>query len=166
LPRITIRRTLIAATVAAGAILGIAASASSSGSSQPDRKVHVLKLHSEGTNDFVIDADHSATPDNPAPDSVGDQIAFNGRFFAGGKQVAREGGVCTLVDLPSIYQCNATNWFDKGQLTVQFIGDFSSTEPGHFAITGGTGAYRGASGEVKYVGKPDGADVTLRFRTP
>jgi hypothetical protein len=166
LPRITIRRTLIAAAVAAGAILGIAASASSSGSSGHNGKVHVLKIHSNGTNDTVIDADHSATPDKPAPDSVGDQIAFNGRFFRAGKQIAREGGVCTLVELPSIYHCNATDWFDKGQLTVQFIGDFSSTEPGHFAITGGTGTYRGASGEVKYVGKPDGADVTLRFRTP
>lgn len=164
--RITTSRTLIAATVAASAILGITASASSSGSSKHNGKVHVLKVHSNGTNDTVIDADHSATPDKPAPDSVGDQIAFNGRFFAGGKQVGREGGVCTLVELPSIYQCNATDWFNKGQLTVQFIGDFSSSEPGHFAITGGTGAYGGASGEVTYIGKPDGADITLRFTTP
>jgi hypothetical protein len=63
----------------------------------------------------------------PAPDSVGDQIVFNGRFFANGEQVATEGGVCTLVELPSIYHCNSTNWFEKGQLTVQFIADFSST---------------------------------------
>jgi hypothetical protein len=164
MPRITISRTLLAATVAAAAILGIAASASSEPSVSKG-KVHVLKVHSKGTNDFIIDADHSATSDTPAPDSVGDQIAFNGRFFAGGEQVAREGGVCTLVELPSIYHCNATNWFEKGKLTVQFIGDFSSTEPGHFAITGGTGAYRGASGEVLYVGTPDGANVTFRFKT-
>lgn len=166
MPRITIPRTLLAATIAVAAILAISASASSSGSSKHNGKVHVLKIHSPGTNDKVIHADHSATAAKPAPDSVGDQIAFNGRFFAGGKRVAREGGVCTLVELPSIYQCNATNWFKKGQLTVQFIGYFSSSDPGHFAITGGTGAYRGASGEVKYVGKPDGANVTLRFRTP
>jgi hypothetical protein len=165
-PRITLSKTLFAATIAATAILGIAASASPSGPSRAEGRFHVLKVHSGGTNDFIIDADHSATPDKPAPDSVGDQIAFNGRFFVGGKQVGREGGLCTLVELPSIYQCNATDWFDNGQLTVQFIGDFSSTEPGHFAITGGTGAYRGASGEVKYVAKNDGADVTFRFRTP
>jgi hypothetical protein len=128
-------------------------------------KVHVLKVHRDAGHDFFIDVDRSATPEKPAPDSVGDQDVFNAKFFMRNEQVGRDGGVCTLVELPSIYHCNATNWFDKGQLTVQTIGDFSSTEPGHFAITGGTGAYRGARGEVKYVAKPDGADVTFRFRT-
>ena len=165
MPRITLSRALIAASLAATAILGSAASASSSGSSRPEGKVHVLKVHRDGGHDFFLDVDRSATPEKPAPDSVGDQDVFNARFFVRNKQVGRDGGVCTLVELPSIYHCNATNWFDKGQLTVQFIGDFSSTEPGHFAITGGTGVYRGARGEVKYVARPDGADVTFRFRT-
>lgn len=166
MPRITLSRTLLAATVVAISILGIAASASSSGSSRPERKVHVLQVHRDVGHDFFIDADKSATPEHPAPDSVGDQDVFNAKFFARNKQVGRDGGVCTLVELPSIYHCVATNWFDKGQLTAQFIADFSSSEPGHFAITGGTGAYRGARGEVLYVAKPDGADITLRFRTP
>jgi hypothetical protein len=162
----TISRTLLAATIAAAAILGIAVSAPSSSSAGPAGRVHVLHVHRDVGHDSIVDSDDSATAANPAPDSVGDQDVFNGKFFVGDKQVGRDGGVCTLVELPSIYHCAATNWFDKGQLTVQFIGDFSSTEPGHFAITGGTGAYRGASGEVKYVAKPDGADVTFRFRTP
>ena len=166
MPRITIPRTLLAATIAAATTLGIVASASSSGSSRPAGKVHVLQVHRDVGHDFIIDADHSATPAKPAPDSVGDQDVFNGKLFVGSKQVGTDGGVCTLVELPSIYHCNATDWFDEGQLTIQFVGDFSSTEPGHFAITGGTGAYRGASGEVKYVAKPDGADVTFRFSTP
>jgi hypothetical protein len=164
-PRITLARALIAGSIAATAILAGGASASPSGSSRPERKVHVLKVHRDAGHDVFIDADRSATPDKPAPDSVGDQDVFNGKFFLRNQQVGRDGGVCTLVELPSIYHCNATNWFDKGQLTVQFIGDFSSTEPGRFAITGGTGAYRGARGEVKYVAKPDGAEVTFRFRT-
>jgi hypothetical protein len=164
LPRITIR-TLLAATVAAAAILAIATSASSSGPSRAKGKIHVLQLHRDVGHDFIIDADDSATSAKPAPDSVGDQDVFNGKFFVGNTQVGTDGGTCTLVELPSIYNCVTTNSFDKGELTVQFIGDFSSTAPGHFAITGGTGAYRGASGEVKYVAKNDGADVTFRFRT-
>jgi len=128
-------------------------------------KLHVLKVHRDAGHDFFLDVDRSATSEKPAPDSVGDQDVFNAKFFVRNKQVGRDGRVCTLVELPSIYHCNATNWFNKGQLTVQFIGDFSSTEPGHFAITGGTGAYRGARGEVTYVAKPHGADVTFRFRT-
>jgi hypothetical protein len=166
LPRITLPRTLLAASIAAITILGLAASASSSGSPERAGRLHVLQVHRDVGHDFIIDADDSSTPDKPAPDSVGDQDVFNGKFFVRNKQVGTDGGACTLVKLPSIYHCVATNWFDEGQLTVQFVGDFQSTEPGHFAITGGTGAYRGAAGEVTYIGKPDGADVTFRFRTP
>jgi len=165
LPPISLRRTLLAASIATTTILAIAASASSSGSSRPAGKVHVLNVHRDAGHDFFIDVDRSATPDKPAPDSVGDQDVFNGKFFVRNKQVGRDGGVCTLVELPSIYHCAATNWFDKGQLTVQWLGDFSATGPGRFAITGGTGAYRGARGVVTVVFKPDGADVTFRFRT-
>ena len=165
MPRITVSRSLVAASIAATAILGSAATAASSGSSRPERKDQILKVNRDAGHDFFIDVDRSATPDKPAPDSVGDQTVFNAKFLVGNDQVGREGGACTLVQLPSIYHCNATDWFDKGQLTVQFIGDFSSKEAGHFAITGGTGAYRGARGEVTYVAKPDGADVTFRFRT-
>jgi hypothetical protein len=165
LPHITLSRTLIVASIAATAILGSAATAASSGSSQVEGKVHVLEVHRDAGHDVFLDVDHSTTPEKPVPESVGDQTVFNAKFLVGNDQVGREGGACTLVELPSIYHCNSTNWFDKGQLTVQFIGDFSSKEAGHFAITGGTGAYRGARGEVKYVAKPDGADVTFRFRT-
>jgi hypothetical protein len=163
--RITLSRTIIATSIAATAILGIAASASSFGSSRPEGKVYVLSVHRDVGHDFNVDVDGSATPDKPAPDSIGDEDVFNGKFFVRGKQVGRDGGVCTLVELPSIYHCVATNWFDEGQLTVQWLGDFSATGPGRFAITGGTGAYRGARGEVTVVFKPDGADVTFRFRT-
>src|SRR5829696_7419863 len=92
LPRITISRTLLAATVAATAILGIAASTSSSSSSRPAGRVHVLHVHRDVGHDFIIDADDSATPAHPAPDSVGDQDVFNAKFFAGGKQVGTDGG--------------------------------------------------------------------------
>jgi hypothetical protein len=53
-------------------------------------------------------------------------------------------------------------------LTVQFLGDFTSPEPGHFAITGGTRGYFGATGEVTFVDNPaPGPDeVTFRFITP
>ena len=70
MPRITIPRTLLAATIAAATTLGIVASASSSGSSRPAGKVHVLQVHRDVGHDFIIDADHSATPAKPAPDSV------------------------------------------------------------------------------------------------
>ena len=164
--RITLPRTIIAAGIAATAILGIAASASSSGSSRPDGKVHVLNVQRDIGHEFYVDVDGPETSDEFRPDSIGDQNLFNGKFYLRGKQVGRDGGVCSLVQLPSIYHCVATNWFDEGQLTVQWLGDFSAAGPGRFAITGGTGKYRGARGEVTVVFEPNGADVTFRFRTP
>jgi hypothetical protein len=166
LPRITLARRLLAASIAATAILGLATSASSSGSPEHAGRLHVLQVHRDVGHDFIIDADDSAKAGKPAPDSVGDQDVFNGKLYVRNKQVGTDGGACTLVELPSIYHCVATDWFEEGQLTVQFVGDFQFTGPGHFAITGGTGAYRGASGEVTYIAKPDGADVTFRFSTP
>jgi hypothetical protein len=61
--------------------------------------------------------------------------------------------------------CSAFKLPDR---TVQFLGDFTSPEPGHFAITGGTRAYFGATGEVTFVDKPAPArdEVTFRFVTP
>lgn len=156
--------TGLAALIAAGAAVTLADASSSDG--RHDKRVHVLQVHRDVGNDFSIDADDSATPGHPAPDSVGDQVVFNGKFYVGSKQVGTDGGACTLVKLPSIYHCVATNSFDKGQLTVMWLGDFNATGPGYFAITGGTRAYRGATGEVTYIGTPDGADVTFRFTTP
>ena len=49
------------------------------------------------------------------------------------------------------YQCVATIRLRNGQITVQGLNEFQGQgDPGpfRFAITGGTGAYSGASGEV------------------
>jgi len=97
LPRITLSRSLIAASIAATAILVSAATAASSGSSRPERKVQILKVNKDAGHDFFIDVDRSTTPDKPAPDSVGDQTVFNAKFLVGNDQVGREGGACTLV---------------------------------------------------------------------
>jgi hypothetical protein len=163
MPRITPPRALLALAVAAAAIMLVATAASSSDHRHALGREHVLHVHRDVGHDIWVNVDGSA---KPAPDTIGDEDVFNGKFFKAGKQVGRDGGVCALVELPSIYHCVATNWFDKGQLTVQWLGDFSVDAVGHFAITGGTGAYRGATGEVTVEFQDDGADVTFRFRTP
>ena len=165
MPRITPPRALLVLAVAATGIMLVATSASSSDRRHASGRVQVLHVHRDVGNDITVDVDGSATAAKPAPDSIGDEDVFNGKFFKGGKQVGRDGGVCVLVELPSIYHCVATNWFDEGQLTVQWLGDFAVDAVGHFAITGGTGAYRGATGEVTVDFQADGADVTFRFRT-
>jgi hypothetical protein len=100
--------------------------------------------------------------------TIGDEIVSTAEFFIGDREVGKDGVVCTKVRAPEWFQCVATNSFDEGDLTVQFLGDFTSPEPGHFAITGGTRAYLGATGEVTFVDNPDSArdNVTLRFSPP
>jgi hypothetical protein len=129
-------------------------------------RVHVLKVHRNAEQAVELDLDHSATPAKPAPDSIGDEHVVTADFYQGTKHVGFDGGVCTLVRAPSWFHCLATNNFAKGSLTVQFLGDFSSSGPYHFAITGGTGAYRGARGEVLFIARANGeADVTYTFTT-
>jgi hypothetical protein len=166
MPRITPPRALLALAVAAAAIMLIATSASSSDRRHASGRNHVLHVHRDVGHDIWVDVDGTQTPPVTEADSIGDEDVFNGKFFKGGKQVGRDGGVCVLVEQPSIYHCVATNWFEEGQLAVQWLGDFSVDAVGHFAIVGGTGAYRGATGEVTVDFQPDGADVTFRFRTP
>jgi hypothetical protein len=149
--------------LAAGAVTLAGASSPASGGT----RFHVIHVTRDAGQDTILDLDRSATPDRPAPDTVGDEDVFAAQFYVGKWKVGSDGGVCKLVRLPAIYHCVATNTFREGDLTVQFLADFTQTAPGHFAITGGTGRYRGASGEVTFVDNPEGQrdDVTFRFTT-
>jgi Allene oxide cyclase barrel like domain len=131
-------------------------------------RLHVVHVKRETGDDIFLDLDHSATPGTPAPDSVGDADAYTADFFARGRKVGLDGGTCVLVRLPAWFHCVATNNLPKGDLTVQFLHDYSETGSGRFAITGGTRAYRGASGVVIFVDHPAPRrdDVTFRFSTP
>jgi hypothetical protein len=91
-------------------------------------------------------------------DSLGDQFVFSGDLFRAGEKVGIDGGVCTLVRLEPMVsatsQCVATAELPKGQITVQGLLTFSEEtegEPSQLAITGGTGKYKEAQGEVKVV---------------
>jgi hypothetical protein len=166
--------TLSAVLALLVASTGVALATASSDPEGSDERAghggHVQVLHVSRANgvDVILDLDHSASAAHPAPDSIGDEDVFTADFYIGDTKVGIDGGVCKLVRQPSFYHCIATNSFAKGDLTVQFLADFTQTAPGHFAITGGTGAYRGASGEVTFVDHPDPQrdDVTFRFTTP
>jgi hypothetical protein len=97
--------------------------------------------------------------------SVGDVQVFEAPFFKGGAQFSFECGVCQRVRLPDLWHCVVTHRWPKGDLTVQLREDFSTPPPAggwRFAITGGTGDYEGAHGEITYVSN---TDITFRFST-
>jgi hypothetical protein len=98
--------------------------------------------------------------------SLGDQQVFTARFEANGKTIGFDGGVCTLVRRPQVFQCVATNRLPRGQITAQALVDFDKAPgPFHFAITGGTETYRTAHGSVDVLFGQENDQVTFRILT-
>jgi hypothetical protein len=83
-------------------------------------------------------------------DSLGDQIVFSNKLTQDGKQVGHEGAVCIKISVErNEAQCNATFVFPDGQITGQALVTYGSLAPYFAAITGGTGKYDDAKGEVQ-----------------
>jgi hypothetical protein len=97
---------------------------------------------------------------DPGP-SIGDRFVFSDDVFKDDEKVGTDGGECVIVLFKpgpdpqgqpeaATAQCVVTLSLPKGQITVQGLVDFTEL-PGPFtvAITGGTGAFRTAHGEVE-----------------
>lgn len=81
--------------------------------------------------------------------SLGDEIVFSGNLLHSGHQVGHQSGVCTTVSMArQEAQCIATYSFGGGQITAQALIILGSSTPYAVAITGGSGNYEGAAGEV------------------
>ena len=63
------------------------------------------------------------------------------------KQVGTSQGSCVRIVVGESWECSWTTFLPKGQITVQ--GPFSDTGDSVLAITGGTGKYRNARGEME-----------------
>jgi hypothetical protein len=139
------------------AIAGVAvASASSSGGGRGLEVIHAVRITEQ----------QSALDLGAAGSTLGDQQVFSARFEVNGENIGFDGGVCTLVRTPQVYQCVATNSLPKGQLTAQGLVDFEKAPgPFLFAITGGTQRYRTAQGQVEVLFGQNNDQVTFRIIT-
>jgi hypothetical protein len=95
--------------------------------------------------------------------SVGDAFTFSEAVDRHGKKVGVAGGSCTIVAVTktsSSQQCAITAVLSRGQFTVEGIAKYSgnSSAAVHYAITGGTGAYRTARGQVSITPVSDSSD--------
>jgi hypothetical protein len=97
-------------------------------------------------------------------------IEINGKTIAPG--VSQHSGFCFVVRKPNTWLCQAgytlpgikkRHLRKGGQIEARGILDFASTQPGGVAITGGTGDYRRATGEIKFL---DGRHYELTIFTP
>jgi hypothetical protein len=107
----------------------------------------------------------------PGP-SLGDELIISEALSRHGNDVGESGVVCTVTQVTPPYDvttfhCVATLSLRRGQITLQGLIEVQGEDdPGPFtvAITGGTGAFRGAGGEAKIRDVSDTETVyKLRF---
>ncbi|EAU65547.1 dirigent protein [Stigmatella aurantiaca] len=111
-------------------------------------QTRTLRLVERAETDAVADLE-------PSGDSAGDVLTFVNPLFdeANTAQVGTDQGYCVRVQAGASWECTWTAFLDDGQLTV--AGPFYDTRDSTLAITGGTGAFQGAHGQMR-----------LEFRDP
>jgi hypothetical protein len=137
-------RLAILATVALGVLAPGSAVASANGGGKKTLRITATEKQSE-----FLDLG------TPGP-SLGDELVLSERLFSRGREVGESGVVCTVTQAVPPYDvltfhCVATLSLRKGQITLQGLIEVQGEDdPGPFrvAITGGTGAFRGAGGEA------------------
>jgi hypothetical protein len=103
--------------------------------------------------------------------TLGDELIISESLARHGRDVGTSGVVCTITHAMPPYDvvtfhCVATLSLRRGQITLQGLIEVQGEDdPGPFivAITGGTGAYRGAGGEAVVRGTETWSIYTLRF---
>ena len=105
--------------------------------------------HGGRTITVVEHATNDAVTNGTSGDDVGNILTFANEVFNGSdtQQVGTDQGSCVRIVVGQSWECSWTTFLQKGQITVQ--GPFSDTGDSVLAITGGTGAYRNARGEME-----------------
>jgi hypothetical protein len=146
---------------AAGGVLALAVAASGTAFAHGDDYGATIRL---------VEADPNAQPvfvdaGDPGP-SLGDVALFNvGLNRPDGSPAGEFHEVCTIVTFTgnrfaSAYECSGTLALKGGTITLQ--GSFTPTKPDQLdAISGGTGAFRAARGEVETQAAADNFVVRL-----
>src|SRR5262245_45736016 len=101
----------------------------------------VLRVVERAETDTVIDNGDSG-------DSIGDLLAFGNPIYdpANQTKLGDDQGSCVRTVVGKSWECMYTLILPEGQITVQ--GPFYDAADSTLAITGGTGAYRDARGQM------------------
>lgn len=124
--------TVTACAAAAIASLSFAPSASAG---------EKLALVERATSDAVVD-------NAPTGDSAGDLLTFANEIYDAdnAKVVGSDNGMCVRTAVGAAWECIWTVTLEDGQITVE--GPFYDTKDSVLAITGGTGEYANARGQM------------------
>lgn len=96
-------------------------------------------------------------------DSIGDTLTFANDLYddQDANVVGSSSGTCWRTKPGKTWECTWTNTLEDGSIVVQgpFYDDGDST----LAITGGTGSYNGATGEMTLHAREGGAEYEFTF---
>jgi len=98
---------------------------------------------------LVERASSDAVVDNaPTGDSAGDLLTFANQLYDAdnAKVVGSDNGMCIRTAVGAAWECIWTVTLEDGQITVE--GPFYDTKDSVLAVTGGTGEYANARGEM------------------
>lgn len=140
--------------------LGFTASSSTSSKAQGEgsstkETIHVIE---HAMTDTVV-------PAAPAPDLTGNLLTFHNPVFnkADTKQVGSDRGDCIRIDpAAGTWECRWTTFLSDGQITVE--GPFNDTSNTVLSITGGTGDFRDARGQMVLLSRNGGAEFDFIFQ--
>ncbi|MFZ1994228.1 MAG: dirigent protein [Solirubrobacteraceae bacterium] len=159
MPQRTAHIRLSAMVAAATAALALAALVAAG-------PTYARTAHASGKTVHVIE--HAIT-DTEAPgvggkDVKGNILTFNNPVFdtANSKQVGHDEGFCVRLQVKlGIWECLWTTFLKGGQITVQ--GPYYDTHNSELTITGGTGAYKGAGGQMDLKSRNGGKEYDFIF---
>lgn len=135
-------KTVVIAAVSLAAGVGVAgATAAAATPGHNDNAGHRFTVVEHADTDTVADT-------GPKGDSLGDVLAFGNPVYnaANTRQVGSDLGSCIRTKVGASWECSWTTLLPGGSLVVQ--GPFYDTADSTLAITGGTGKYSGASGQM------------------
>lgn len=149
----------VAVAIALACSLWLVASASSVAKAKHARKaaagtVHVIE---HAVTDTTV---HSGGPG----DHTGNLLTFHNKVFnmRDTKQVGSDQGYCVRISpAQGTWECNWTTFLSGGQITVE--GPFYDRHNSSLAVTGGTGAYRRARGQMNLHSRHGGAEYDFVF---
>ncbi|MEH0573537.1 MULTISPECIES: dirigent protein [Streptomyces] len=131
---------VLAATACAVLVVGVSVAQAGDDTSQHHGRTAAFTVLEHADTDTVVDL-------GPHGDSIGDTLAFaNPVYDTHGAQVGSDQGSCVRTEVGRSWECSWTTTLKGGSLVVQ--GPFHDTADSTLAITGGTGKWRGARGQM------------------
>jgi hypothetical protein len=156
---IAVMALVVGAAIPALGSSGQGAASTASGHTDNRRTIRVTAVFTEVAPNIDVGASGF---------SLGDVVVFSGNLLRGGEQVGRVGVVCTFVSTANQErveaQCPTTAILPGGQITTQ--GTIVNRSLNFtLAITGGSGRYQGAGGQVvsRDISTPTQPQVELTF---